>query len=42
MGAGVAASKTLNPKQVRLRSLMTHAVFGMGLYGSARCLAFAA
>jgi hypothetical protein len=29
MGAGVAASKTLNPKQVSLRSLMTHAVFGI-------------
>ncbi|MFC7422206.1 DUF2938 domain-containing protein [Iodobacter arcticus] len=35
MGAGLAASKTPNPKQARLRSLMTHTVFGMGLYGTA-------
>jgi hypothetical protein len=35
MGAGLAASKTPNPKQARLRSLMTHTVFGVGLYGAA-------
>lgn len=35
MGAGVAASKTPNPPVARLRSLMTHAVFGAGLYLSA-------
>ena len=31
-GLGVAASKTPNPMQARLRSLMNHAVFGIGLY----------
>lgn len=34
-GLGVAASKAPNPGQTRLRSLMTHAVFGAGLYVSA-------
>ncbi|MDE2430999.1 MAG: DUF2938 domain-containing protein [Burkholderiales bacterium] len=32
MGAGIAASKTPQPAQARLRSLMTHTVFGIGLY----------
>lgn len=31
-GLGFAASKTVNPMQVRLRSLMNHIVFGCGLY----------
>lgn len=31
MGLGFAASKSPNPAQARLRSLTTHAVFGMGL-----------
>ena len=31
-GLGVAASKTSNPTQARLRSLMNHTVFGAGLY----------
>jgi len=31
-GLGVAASKTSSPMQARLRSLMNHAVFGVGLY----------
>lgn len=31
-GFGFAASKTANPMQARLRSLMNHAVFGFGLY----------
>jgi hypothetical protein len=35
MGAGVAASKTPNPNAARLRSIVTHSVFGLGLYGSA-------
>jgi len=35
MGAGVAASKTSDPNQARLRSILTHTVFGIGLYGSA-------
>jgi Protein of unknown function (DUF2938) len=34
-GLGIAASNTPNPTQVRLRSLMNHAVFGLGLYISA-------
>jgi hypothetical protein len=39
-GLGVAASKTPDPAQARLRSLMNHAVFGFGLYGSAWLLNF--
>ena len=35
MGAGIAASRTPNPTQARLRSLLNHAVFGIGLYASA-------
>jgi hypothetical protein len=31
-GLGIAASKTPHPSQVRLKSLMTHTVFGVGLY----------
>jgi hypothetical protein len=31
-GLGLAASKTSNPTQARLRSLMNHAMFGIGLY----------
>lgn len=31
-GLGFAASKTSNPVQVRIRSLMNHAAFGAGLY----------
>jgi hypothetical protein len=31
-GLGFAASKTSNPKQARLRSLMNHTAFGVGLY----------
>lgn len=32
MGAGIAASKTPHPGAARLRSLMAHAAFGVGLY----------
>ncbi|MGK9170952.1 DUF2938 domain-containing protein [Inquilinus limosus] len=32
LGIGIAASKTPNPTAARLRSLMTHAAFGIGLY----------
>ena len=32
LGLGVAASRTPNPTQARLKSLATHAVFGVGLY----------
>jgi DUF2938 family protein len=31
-GLGIASSKTPNPTQARLKSLMTHTVFGFGLY----------
>lgn len=31
-GLGVAASKAPKPNQARLKSLMTHTVFGIGLY----------
>jgi hypothetical protein len=34
-GLGIASSKAPNPTQARLRSLMNHAVFGVGLYVSA-------
>jgi hypothetical protein len=32
LGFGIAAAKTPNPTQARLKSLVTHAVFGAGLY----------
>jgi hypothetical protein len=32
LGLGVAASKTPHPNQARLKSLVTHTVFGVGLY----------
>ena len=31
-GLGIAASRTSNPTQARLKSVATHAVFGVGLY----------
>ena len=34
-GLGIAASRAPNPTQARLRSLMAHTVFGIGLYVSA-------
>src|SRR5262245_50650405 len=34
-GLGLASSRAPNPTQARLRSLMSHAVFGVGLYVSA-------
>lgn len=34
MGAGIAASKTPRPAAARLQSLVTHAVFGLGLYAA--------
>lgn len=40
MGAGFAASKTPAPNRARLRSLLTHTVFGIGLYGAAVFSAF--
>jgi hypothetical protein len=35
MGMGIASSKAPNPNAARFRSLMTHTVFGLGLYSSA-------
>lgn len=32
MGAGIAASRTPRPTAARLQSLVTHAIFGLGLY----------
>ena len=37
MGAGIAASRTPRPRAARLQSLVTHAIFGFGLYAAA-CL----
>lgn len=34
-GLGIAASRAPNPTQARLRSLMAHTAFGVGLYVSA-------
>ncbi|HYG44767.1 MAG TPA: DUF2938 domain-containing protein [Bordetella sp.] len=34
LGAGIAASRTPRPNTARLRSLLTHTVFGAGLYAS--------
>ena len=39
MGLGIAASKTPKPGLARVRSLITHTVFGVGLYVSAWVLA---
>lgn len=39
-GLGIAASKAPNPTQARLRSLMNHVTFGIGLYLSALALNF--
>lgn len=40
MGAGIAFSRTASPAKNRARSLSNHAVFGLGLYGAARLLAW--
>ena len=34
MGAGIAASRTPRPNSARLQSLVTHAIFGLGLYAA--------
>ena len=34
MGAGIAASRTPRPSAARLQSLVTHAIFGLGVYGA--------
>lgn len=38
MGAGIAGSRTPDPRATRLRNLGTHAVYGVGLYISALAL----
>lgn len=38
-GMGIAASRTPNPTAARLRSLVTHLVFGLGLYAAGRVIA---
>ncbi|HHQ2585175.1 DUF2938 domain-containing protein [Providencia rettgeri] len=38
MGAGIAASRTPNPNKARLMSLLSHSVFGVGLYLTALVL----
>jgi hypothetical protein len=35
MGAGIAASRTPRPGAARVQSLLTHAIFGLGLYAAA-------
>ena len=35
MGAGLAASRTRNPAAARAQSLVTHTIFGLGLYAVA-------
>jgi hypothetical protein len=39
MGMGIAASKAPNPTLARIRSLITHTVFGVSLYVAARIVA---
>jgi hypothetical protein len=39
MGAGIAGSRTPDPRATRLRNLGTHTVYGLGLYLSATALA---
>ena len=34
MGAGIAASRTPRPAAARLQTLVTHTIFGLGLYGT--------
>jgi hypothetical protein len=36
MGAGIAGSRTPRPAAARLQSLVTHTIFGLGLYAAAR------
>lgn len=40
MGAGIAASRTPRPGAARLQSLVTHAIFGFGLYAAASFIDF--
>lgn len=40
MGAGIAASRTPRPASARLQSLITHVVFGLGLYAAGQAVHF--
>lgn len=40
MGLGIAARRTPNPAAARRRSLATHALFGIGLYGAGLAASF--
>ncbi len=40
MGAGIAASRTPHPAAARVQSLITHAVFGLGLYAAGLAASF--
>jgi uncharacterized membrane protein YagU involved in acid resistance len=40
LGLGIAASRTPNPTQARLKSLVTHTVFGVGLYVCALAVSY--
>jgi hypothetical protein len=42
MGAGIAASRTPRPAAARIQSVVTHAVFGLGLYASGLAAGFPA
>ena len=41
MGTGIAASRTPRPGVARMRSLVNHGLFGMGLYAAGRAVALA-
>ncbi len=41
LGLGIAASRTSKPTQARLKSLVTHTVFGLGLYVCALGVSYA-
>ncbi|HEY5756683.1 MAG TPA: DUF2938 domain-containing protein [Steroidobacter sp.] len=40
MGAGVAASRTPNPGSARLQSLITHTIFGVGLWAAGEAIRY--
>lgn len=40
LGLGIAAAKTPSPNVARLRSVMAHGVFGLGLFVTAKLVAF--
>lgn len=40
MGAGLAGARTPHPARTRLQSLITHTVFGLGLYAAGRIISY--